>query len=226
MTTDGRFDGNEPRDRSAPVRVVLADDHALFRQGLRMMLELHADVSIVGEAATMDELAATLANETPDVLLLDLQMERSALPDVPALAERMHVVIVTANEVPEEVLALLRIGVRAVVFKRFAIETLMDAIRAAQAGYVWMPPELQSAMTAEWRSGGVLQILTDREIEVVRHVACGLRNAEVAARLHVSEVTVKSHLTNVFQKVGVRDRVELALWAVRTGIADARARKL
>lgn len=215
--------GGRPRvcDDTGPVRVVVADDHALFRQGLRMMLELQGDVRVLGEAATMDELAATLAAECPDVLLLDLQMERSALPDVPALAERMPVVVVTANETPEEALAVLRLGVRAVVFKRFAIETLMDALRAVRAGHVWMPPELQAAVTAEWRAPGV-QGLTDRELEVVRYVARGLRNAEVAARLHVSEVTVKTHLTNAFQKVGVRDRLEFALWAVRTGLVDVR----
>jgi two-component system NarL family response regulator len=205
------------------LRIVIADDHALFRQGLRMMLQLQPDVEVVGEAASMHELGYVLAAAAPDLLLLDLQMDRSALPDVPALTEAMQVVVVTANEGADDALAALRLGARGIVFKRFAIETLMDAIQAVLAGHVWMPPELQSAMAADWRAQGTPR-LTERELEVVRLVARGLRNAEVAARLHVSEVTVKTHLTNVFQKLGVRDRVELTLHAIRSGLVDARDR--
>jgi two-component system NarL family response regulator len=205
------------------LRIVIADDHALFRQGLRMMLQLQPDVEVVGEAASMHELGFVLAAAAPDLLLLDLQMDRSALPDVPALTEAMQVVVVTANEGADDALAALRLGARGIVFKRFAIETLMDAIQAVLAGHVWMPPELQSAMAADWRAQGTPR-LTERELEVVRLVARGLRNAEVAARLHVSEVTVKTHLTNVFQKLGVRDRVELTLHAIRSGLVDARDR--
>lgn len=143
-------------------------------------------------------------------------MERSALADIESLAADVSIVVVTANETAEDALAALRLGCRAVVFKRFAIETLMDAIRAVAAGHVWMPPEVQSAVTADWREPAAR--LTDREREVVKQVAIGLRNAEIAQRLGVSEVTVKTHLSNVFQKLGVRDRVELALYAVRARI--------
>lgn len=205
---------------SDPVRVLIADDHALFRQGLKMMLQLETGVEVVGEVDKARDLSAALAATKPDMLLLDLQMERSALPDIASLAAGRSIVIVTANEGTEEALTAIRLGVRGVVFKRFAIETLMDAIRAVAAGHVWMPPELQSAVTSEWREPSA-QKLTEREREVVRHVAQGLRNAEVAKRLRVSEVTVKTHLSNVFQKLGLRDRVELTLYAVRTGIVDA-----
>ena len=206
-----------------PIRLVIADDHAMFRQGLKSMLQLEQDVAVVGEVAKASDLSAALATTSPDVLLLDLQMERSALADIGSLADRIDILVVTASEGREETLAALRLGVRGVVFKRFAIETLMDAIRAVAAGHMWMPPELQAVVTADWREPGG-QHLTEREREVVRYVALGLRNAEVARRLSVSEVTVKTHLNNVFQKLALRDRVEVTLYAIRAGIVDPHRR--
>src|SRR5678815_3018504 len=99
------------------MRLVIADDHALFRQGLKMMLELQPDVEVVGEVTQARDLAAALATTATDMLLLDLQMERSALPDIAALADSMRIVVVTANESPEDALAALRLGVRGIVFK-------------------------------------------------------------------------------------------------------------
>ena len=206
-----------------PIRLVIADDHGLFRQGLKMMLQLE-DIEVVGEVATMSELPATLATTAPDMLLLDLQMERSALPDIATLAKGTRILVVTANEGAEDALLALRRGVRGIVFKRFAVETLMEAIWAVADGHVWMPPELQSAVTADWREPSAMR-LTEREREVVRHVALGLRNAEVAQRLGVSEVTIKTHLSSVFQKLGLRDRVELTLYAIRAGLADVDRRQ-
>ena len=206
-----------------PIRLVIADDHGLFRQGLKMMLQLE-DIEVVGEVATMSALPATLATTAPDMLLLDLQMERSALPDIATLAKGTRILVVTANEGAEDALLALRRGVRGIVFKRFAVETLMEAIWAVADGHVWMPPELQSAVTADWREPSAMR-LTEREREVVRHVALGLRNAEVARRLGVSEVTIKTHLSSVFQKLGLRDRVELTLYAIRAGLADVERRQ-
>ncbi len=206
-----------------PIRLMIADDHALFRQGLHSMLRLQEDVTVVGEVDKASELAAALASTPCDVLLLDLLMERSALEDIAALAEQVRIIVVTASERPEDALAAVRLGARAVVRKRFAIETLMAAVRAVADGYVWLPPELQAEVTAEWRAPRG-ERLTGREREIVRYVALGLRNAEVAQRLHISEVTVKTHLNNVFQKLGVRDRVELTLYAVRAGIIDPHER--
>jgi DNA-binding NarL/FixJ family response regulator len=144
--------------------------------------------------------------------------------DIESLAERVAVVVVTATERVEDAIAVLRAGARGLVFKRFAIETLMTAIHAVMEGHVWLPPALQAEITTRLREPtGVL--LTRREREIVRHVALGLRNAEVAERLHVTEGTVKTHLNNIFQKLGLRDRVELALYAVRMGIIGATERR-
>ncbi len=200
-----------------PIRIVVADDHALFRQGLKSLLKLQPDVVIVGEAARVDELTALLAQVACDVVLLDLGMERNSLAEIASLAERARVVVVTASEQPEDAIDAIRLGACAVVFKRFAVDTLMDAIRAAAQGHVWMPPSLQAHIATALRETA-RSPLTPREREIIRHVALGLRNAEVAAKLFISEQTVKTHLNNIFQKLGVRDRVELTLYAARVGI--------
>jgi DNA-binding NarL/FixJ family response regulator len=198
-------------------RVVIADDHALFRQGLRSLLELRPGVAVIGEVSRLDALYALLAREPCDVLLLDLQMERSALGEIERLATRTRVVVVTASERIEEAVAAIRAGAHAVVQKRYAIETLMQAIDAVVAGHAWMPPEIQARVAAMLREP-VGETLTARELEIVRHVARGLRNAEVARALAISEVTVKTHLNNVFHKLGLRDRVELTRYAIRMGL--------
>lgn len=200
-----------------PIRIVVADDHALFRQGLKSLLKLQPDVVIVGEAARVDELTALLAQVACDVVLLDLGMERNSLAEIASLAERARVVVVTASEQPEDAIDAIRLGACAVVFKRFAVDTLMDAIHAAAQGHVWMPPSLQAHIATALRETA-RSPLTPREREIIRHVALGLRNAEVAAKLFISEQTVKTHLNNIFQKLGVRDRVELTLYAARVGI--------
>jgi DNA-binding NarL/FixJ family response regulator len=210
---------------AAPIRVAIADDHALFRQGLKSMLRLQPDVTVVAELERASELLPALEHRRCDVLLLDLQMERNALADIEALAERVAIVVVTASERSEDALAAMRAGARGVVFKRFAIETLMTAVRAVAEGQVWMPPALQAAMAAGLR-GPAAASLTRREREIVRHVALGLRNAEVGRQLSISEVTVKTHINNIFQKLGIRDRVELALYAVRNGIIGVHERRL
>ena len=198
-----------------PVRIAIADDHQLFRQGLRSLLKGRDDVVVVGETDRIDGIDAFLDATPCDVLLLDLRMERSALHDVAALAARVAVIVVTANEYSDEPMAALRAGARGVVFKRFAIEMLLDAVQAVVAGGVWMPPALQARFTTTAPPG---TRLTPRELEVVRLVGGGAKNADIARRLVISEETVKAHLTNVFGKLGVRDRVELALWALRSGV--------
>ena len=208
----------------SPIRVAIADDHALFRQGLKSLLLLEHDVSVVAEVERAADVLPMLDRHACDVLLLDLQMERSALGDIGPLGARVTVVVVTATERVEDALAAIRAGARGVVFKRFAIETLMTAVRAVADGQVWMPPSLQADVAARLGEPAGAA-LTRREREIVRHVALGLRNAEVATRLSISEVTVKTHVNNIFQKLGIRDRVELALYAIRMGIIGVNERQ-
>ena len=200
-----------------PFRIAIADDHALFRQGLKSMLALNPDVVVVGETDRTDGLQPMLDASRCDILLLDLQMDRSSLLEIEPLARRAKVILVTANERPEDALLALRAGASGIIFKRFAIEMLMDGVRAVAAGQVWMPPALQTRLAMTLREPSQ-DPLTRREREIVRNVALGMRNAEVGKKLFISEDTVKTHMNNIFQKIGVRDRVQLTLYAIRIGL--------
>jgi DNA-binding NarL/FixJ family response regulator len=208
----------------AQLRVAIADDHALFRQGLRSLLSMRTDMTVVGEAERVDAVAGLVADSPCDVLLLDLQMDRDTLAEVEKLAAQTKVILVTASERLEDALAAIRAGASGVVFKRFAVQTLMDALRAVADGQVWMPPNLQASMATALRDPP-RDPLTPREREIVQLVAHGMRNAEVAKKLSITEDTVKSHLNNVFQKLNVRDRVQLTLYALRHGIIRASSEK-
>ena len=203
---------------STPLRLIVADDHTLFRQGLRSMLtNLQPDVSVVAEVERVSDVVPALDKTPCDILLLDLQMERNALADLEGWARRVPVVVVTASQQSAEALAAIRAGARAVVFKRFAVETLMDALRAVTAGDVWLPPALQRELAAPL-SEPATKTLTRREREIVRLVALGFHNPEIAKQLSIGEVTVKTHINNVFHKLKLRDRVGLTLYALRLGL--------
>jgi DNA-binding NarL/FixJ family response regulator len=204
------------------LRLIIADDHALFRQGLRSLLVLEG-LEVVAEVEQASSLKATLAANPCDVLLLDLQMDQWAMDQISKLSRKTAVVVLTATESVEIGLTALHLGARAIVHKRFAIETLVTAIQAVADGLVWMPPAMQGALIGQ--DSRVAKQLTPRESEIVRNVAIGMRNAEVAARLSLTESTVKTHLTNIFQKLGIRDRTELTRYAIKTGLVTVTAQK-
>jgi DNA-binding NarL/FixJ family response regulator len=199
------------------IRVIVADDHTLVRQGIVALLAGAQDIDVVGEAATLADVEPLLAEIGCDVLLLDLRLERYALSDIPGFADRTRVVALTASDDLDEALTVMRAGARGVVFKSLAVDTLREAIRTAHAGQAWMPPALQAHVVAGLQHAGP-DVLTRRERDIVRHVGLGLRNADIARRLFVSEQTVKTHLNNIFRKLGIRERVQLARYAVRTGL--------
>ena len=197
-----------------PIRIAIADDHLLFRQGLKSLLRSEPEVVIVGEADRVGDVPMLLDTSRCAILLLDLQMEHNTLADVEELSQRVQVVILTASEALADAMSAIRKGARAVVFKRFAVETLMGAIRTVACGQVWLPATLQTQMAERMRSPAMSR-LSAREEEIVRCVGLGLRNAEIARDLGIGEETVKTHLTRIFRKLGMRDRVELALHAAR-----------
>ena len=201
---------------TTPLRLILADDHALFRQGLKSLLLLQADIEVVAEIELASEVVPAVTATNCDVLLLDLQMDRWMMEDIPQLVRLTNVIVLTASESAENGVRALRLGAKGIVQKRFAIETLMMAVRSVAEGLVWMPPTVQTEFARQESTSG--KELTPRESEIVRYVASGLRNNEVAERLSITESTVKTHLNNIFQKLDVRDRLELTHYAIKTGM--------
>jgi len=199
-----------------PLRLIIADDHALFRQGLKSLLLLQSDTQVVAEIESANDVAPVVSATGCDILLLDLQMDRWMMEDIPRLSHITSVIVLTASESAENGVRALRLGAKGIVQKRFAIETLMMAVRSVADGLVWMPPTVQTEFARQESSSG--KELTPRESEIVRYVASGLRNTEVAERLSITESTVKTHLNNIFQKLGLRDRLELTHYAIKTGM--------
>jgi two-component system, NarL family, response regulator len=199
-----------------PLRLIIADDHALFRQGLKSLLLLQPDIQVVAEIESANDVGPAVTATNCDVLLLDLQMDRWMMEDIPQLIRLTNVIVLTASESAENGVRAVRLGAKGIVQKRFAIETLMMAVRSVADGLVWMPPTVQTEFARQESTSG--KELTPRESEIVRYVASGLRNNEVAERLSITESTVKTHLNNIFQKLGVRDRLELTHYAIKTGM--------
>lgn len=205
---------------SMPIRLILADDHVLFRQGLASLLRLESDLEVVAEVDRVGDLEQAMEQTPCDMLLLDLQMDRWSMEEIPRLARNAAVIVLTATESAESGITAIRLGARAIVQKRFAIDYLVTAIRAVADGHIWMPPAIQAAIVQN--QSPAAQRLTSRESEIVRCVAMGMRNSEVAHRLSLSENTVKTHLSNVFEKLEIRDRLELTHYAIRTGLIAVR----
>jgi two-component system nitrate/nitrite response regulator NarL len=205
------------------VRIVIADDHPILRDGLRKLLEAEPDFVVVGEARDGNEAVERLKELHPDVLLLDrrmpgasyLEVLRAAQPSVP----RSRPLLLTANIAPDEIVKALEAGACGVVLKDAASELLIKAIRTVTAGGYWVARDSIASLIGTFRTRGTAPPrqfgLTPREVEVVLAVAEGLTNKEIADRFSLSEETVKHHLTKIFSKLNVENRVELALFAVQ-----------
>lgn len=224
---EGRF-GRTPPNRftgrlTMPtlIRLIIADDHEVFRQGLKSLFATYDGFQVVAEIDRASELEPTLSRTPCEVLVLDLQMDHWVMNEIDWLASRTTVVVLTASESAEDASAAIKLGARAVVQKRFALETLVAAIQAALHGFIWMPENSRTDISAQNLPRNVL---TRHELEIIEYVASGLRNAEVAQHLSTTEGTVKIQLNRIFHKLGVRDRVELAQFAFRNGLTKFRPR--
>ncbi|MDT0317158.1 response regulator transcription factor [Streptomyces millisiae] len=213
------------------IRVLLADDEALMRAGLRMMLHTQPDITVVGEAADGRE-AVELARATaPDVVLMDVRMpglDGIAATRALTAAGDARVLVLTTFELDEYVFGAVRAGASGFLLKRSPPETLIEGVRTLAAGEALLGPSVTRRLLAEFaRSGPAepspevarrLARLTEREHEVLLLLARALSNAEIAGRLHVGEATVKTHVARVLTKLGLRDRVHAAVFAFDHGL--------
>jgi two-component system NarL family response regulator len=174
---------------ATPIRIIIADDHALFRQGLRSLLRHQPEIEVIAEIDNTLDLEPVLSASQCDMLLLDLQMDAWSMDHIAWASKRTRVIVLTASESTEHAVRALRLGAKAIVHKRFAIESLMTAIRTVADGLVWMPPSVQTEFATQQNSNSPR--LTARESEIVRCVASGMRNSQVAEKLSISESTVK-----------------------------------
>ena len=208
------------------IRIVIADDHLLVRDGLRRLLELETDFAVVGEAADGVEALEKAKALTPDVLVLDLAMPRmnglEVLRGMGELVEEVRTILLTASIEREETVDALRLGARGVVLKECAAQVLFKCIHAVMQGEFWVGQDrigdllrmLRQIERESSQGPSPASTLTRREREVIAAVVDGASNKDIGKAFGLSEQTVKNHLSHIYDKLGVSNRLELALYAV------------
>jgi NarL family two-component system response regulator LiaR len=223
------------------IRVIIADDHQVVRQGLRTFLELHDDIDVVGEAADGAAAVEMVRALAPDVILMDLMMPRldgiSATKQVVGLGLQTRVIALTSFVDDSQVFPAIEAGASSYLLKDVSPDELVEAIRAAHRGEPRLHPDvarkLMEAMRGSRPAGeaaaasagqgdtrAVATELTERELEVVKLVAQGKSNQEIASQFFISEKTVKTHISHILAKLGLKDRTQLAIFAIRNGLAE------
>jgi len=212
------------------VRVAVADDQRVVREGLELVLRMLPDVDLVGSAGNGAEVVALVAEARPDVVLMDLRMPEvdgvEATRRIRAEHPEVHVVVLTTYADDESVFAALRAGARGYLTKDAGAEEIARAIARVAAGDALLDPTVQARLLDRLDADHLVPSpaapaagLTARELEVLTLIADGLSNAEIAERLVVEESTVKTHVNRIFAKTGVRDRAQVVAYAYRTGLA-------
>jgi two-component system, NarL family, nitrate/nitrite response regulator NarL len=241
---DNNFAMNGPTsgsDTKQKIRIVVADDHPIFRDGLCKLLALEEDFEVVAQASDGRQVLEVIQQLEPDILLLDLKMPGldglATLQRLQAAKNKTRVIVLTASDDKNEFVQAMKLGTSGIVLKQTATELLIKSIRKVHAGEIWLdshttaavirqfvandeppaPAPVQSAPRDRERSP-----LSQREREIVALVAQGFKNKEMAEKMFISEQTVKNHLHNIFDKLGVSDRLELALYAIHNNLHTGR----
>lgn len=210
------------------IKVLIVDDHTLFRAGLKALLSFQEDIQVVGEAGNGEEALKLIRCLRPDIVLLDI-----AMPGLDGLAvtrqikdynEAIKVLILTQHENKEYLLPALKMGASGYVLKRAAADELVAAIRSLHAGKAFLDPAITEMVLADYRYGGMMEeideldTLTEREREILILLAQGRTNREIAGLLHISSKTVDFHRTNIMRKLNLHNRIELTKYAWRRGL--------
>jgi DNA-binding NarL/FixJ family response regulator len=204
------------------IRVLVVDDHQVVRHGLRTFLDVQDDIDVVGEAGDGDAAVSAAESLTPDVILMDLQLPTvdgvEALRMLRDRGSTARVLVLTSFTEPSSVVPALRAGAAGYLFKDVDPDALAQAIRAVHAGQVLLEPEVAAALLAGDAPNERAAALTDREREVLAEIARGRSNREIARALVLSEKTVKTHVSSILAKLGLSDRTQAALFAVKSGL--------
>ncbi len=212
---------------SEPVTVLLVDDHELVRKGVRGFLETQPDISVVAEAGSGEEAVVLAVEHAPDVALVDLVMPGmdgvEATRQLTARSPRTRVIVLTSYHEDEHIFPAIRAGALSYVLKDVGPEALAEAVRKAACGEATLHPRVAARVMQELRGSrrsdpNPFRDLSDRELEVLRLIADGLSNAEIARRLYISRKTVKSHVGNILSKLQLADRTQAAVYAWRQGV--------
>jgi two-component system NarL family response regulator len=219
-------------EQSPLIRVLVVDDHALFRHGLLQVLQTTPDIEVVAEASDAPSAIELAAEWLPDVVIMDVRMPDmngiEAARRIRAAQPTVRILMLTESEEEDDLYGAVRAGATGYLLKAVAIDEIADAIRAVASGQALVSPMMTTKLLAEFNAlsrrveeeyGG--RRLTRRELEVLRLIARGLSNKDIAAELVIAENTVRNHVRNILEKLEVRSRVEAAMYAVREKLVDA-----
>jgi two-component system NarL family response regulator len=217
------------------IRVLICDDHALFRRGLTMVLESEDGIEVVGEAEDGAEAVAKAEELAPDVVLMDVRMPRvSGIEATSTIAEKVpttKILMLTVSDEEDDLYDAIKAGASGYLLKEISIEEVASAIRAVVSGQSLISPSMASKLLTEFsnlskradeRQSVPTPRLTDRELEVLKLVAQGLTNRDIAGELYISENTVKNHVRNILEKLHLHSRMEAVVYAVREKLLDIR----
>ncbi|WP_250285908.1 MULTISPECIES: response regulator [unclassified Frankia] len=232
MTGDGRQPGEEPLSPD-PIRVLVVDDHALFRRGLQMVLEQEKDIEVVGEAPDGSEAVTMAVDTAPDIVLMDVRMPRRGGIDATSAIKQAvpsaKIVMLTISDEEGDLYDAIKAGAMGYLLKEISIDEVATAIRAVHGGQSLISPSMASKLLSEFalmikKADSRPQLptprLTDREMEVLRLVAKGLNNRDIAKQLFISENTVKNHIRNILEKLQLHSRMEAVVYAVREKLLE------
>jgi len=223
------------KSANTPIRVMIIDDHSIVSTGLRMLIESDPALCVVGDASNSAEAISLADRARPDIILLDLDLGGESgldlLPNLLGVAKKARVLILTGLRDPESHHRALQLGAMGLVFKEKTSDVLIKAIKRVHAGEVWFDRSMMGTVLSEMTRAreayetdpetAKIAALTDREREVIHLVGEGLKNKQIAGRLFISETTVRHHLTSIFDKLQVADRLELLIYAHRHSLVDS-----
>jgi len=215
-----------------PIRIMIVDDHAVIRSGLRMLIEQDHTMTVVAMAGTPAEALKLAESEKPDIIVLDLILGEEDgldfLPELTNVSDNSRVLVLTGVQTPESHRTAIRRGAMGIVLKQQAAELLLKAIKKVHEGEVWIDRSMMGSVLSDVRSekreqahpeGSKISTLTPREREVISLVSQGLKNKVIGGRLFISETTVTHHLSSIYAKLGVSDRLELVVYAFANQLA-------